>query len=100
MASPNQPQVNLDLQPGTAAYRAFHGDREVVDAPEQTPEVYDAKGGPSVDGSEDNAGLSVPETVSISSQTVRLQSDGTVAIDVILSIDDVHGATNYEVRFV
>lgn len=100
MASSNQPPTVLDLQPGSAAYRAFHGDRDAVEAPEQEPPVYDQRGGPSVDGSEDNASLSVPESVSITSQTVVLQPDGTIGVDVILSIEDVLGATNYEVRFV
>ena len=49
-------------------------------------------------GVDSTAILAAPQTVSIASQTVKFTSDGTTVVDVVLSVEDVMGATSYEVR--
>lgn len=42
--------------------------------------------------------LQTPQTVSVVSQTVRFTADGASVVDVVIAVEDVLGATNYEVR--
>lgn len=42
--------------------------------------------------------LQTPQTISIVSQTVRFTPDGQSVVDVVIAVEDVLGATNYEVR--
>jgi hypothetical protein len=50
-------------------------------------------------GTTDTPGtLQTPQTITVVSQTVRITSDGTTVVDVVLGVQDVAGATNYEVR--
>lgn len=42
--------------------------------------------------------LQTPQTISVVSQTVRITADGTTVVDVVLAVEDIAGATNYEVR--
>jgi hypothetical protein len=46
----------------------------------------------------DATGLQTPQTVTIVSQTARITADGTTVVDVVISVENVMGATNYEVR--
>jgi|SRR6478735_4886995 len=50
------------------------------------------------------AGVSIqieaPESISIESQQTRALSDGQIVVDVVLNVQEVLGATNYEIRFV
>jgi hypothetical protein len=48
-----------------------------------------------------NPGSSIPSTpqlIAIKSQSVNIKPDGTTVIDVILDIEDVRNAVEYEVR--
>lgn len=49
---------------------------------------------------EDGVGfeLDVPGTFEVVSQTVRTGPDGSQVVDVVIEIEDVNGAVNYEVR--
>lgn len=42
--------------------------------------------------------LAVPSTFDIVSQTVRTGPDGSQVVDIVIDIEDVDGAINYEVR--
>lgn len=42
--------------------------------------------------------LHAPQYLSIVSQTVRISSDGTSFVDVVLEAEDVLGADSYEIR--
>lgn len=44
--------------------------------------------------------LDTPTDISIKSQTLRFAPDGTLVVDVVVSIGEVKGATNYELRHV
>lgn len=46
----------------------------------------------------DASGLSTPTTFSIVSQTVRRAPGGAIRIDVVIEVEDIDGATNYEVQ--
>lgn len=48
----------------------------------------------------DSTFLGVPDNFSILSQTVRRSSGGQLVIDVVIEIDDVPGATDYDVQVV
>ena len=43
-------------------------------------------------------GLDAPRYLTIISQTARITSDGKTLIDVVLEVEDVPGATHYEIR--
>lgn len=42
--------------------------------------------------------LQAPSTMSIVSQTVKVAPDGRFVVDVVIDVEDVPGAANYEVR--
>ena len=42
--------------------------------------------------------LQAPNTMSIVSQTVKVAPDGRFVVDVVIEVEDVPGAANYEVR--
>lgn len=42
--------------------------------------------------------LDTPTEISIKSQTFRFAPDGSLVVDVVVSIGEVKGATNYELR--
>jgi len=42
--------------------------------------------------------LQTPLITSIKSQTVNYQGDGTAAIDVVITVSDIVGATEYDIR--
>lgn len=44
--------------------------------------------------------LDTPTDISIKSQTLRFAPDGSLVVDVVVSIGEVKGATNYELRHV
>lgn len=44
------------------------------------------------------ASLETPDVFSIISQTVRIGSDGRQVIDVVFEVEDVSGASGYEIR--
>ena len=44
-------------------------------------------------------GLRPPDTVTVFSQTVRIAPDGRQVIDVLLDVETVEGAADYEVRY-
>lgn len=45
-------------------------------------------------------GLTFPWPISVSSTTSRIAQDGSTVFDIVVSFDDVPGATDYEVRYV
>lgn len=48
----------------------------------------------------DSTDLGTPDEFSIVSQTVRHGSGGALVVDVVIGIDDIPGATDYEVQVV
>lgn len=44
--------------------------------------------------------LDTPTEISIKSQTLRFAPDGSLVVDVVVSVSEVKGATNYELRHV
>lgn len=42
--------------------------------------------------------LDTPTDISIKSQTLRFAPDGSIVVDVVVSVGEVKGATNYELR--
>lgn len=69
------------------------------------PEINDFEGGdvdsgfgPEDDDGDDEGVLAVPDGFSIAEQSVRTGPDGTQVVDVIIEVDDIDGAVNYEVR--
>lgn len=48
----------------------------------------------------DASALGVPDSFSIVSETIRRASGGVVVVDVVVGIDDVPGATDYDVQIV
>lgn len=51
-----------------------------------------------VSGEEESEELASPEVLGIISQTVRTGPGGQQVVDVVFEIDDVDGATNYEIQ--
>lgn len=45
-------------------------------------------------------GVSFPFPITVSTPTSRIAPDGSTVFDVVISFDDVIGATDYEVRYV
>ncbi len=45
-------------------------------------------------------GLTFPWPINVSSTTSRIAQDGSTVFDIVVSFDDVPGATDYEVRYV
>ena len=45
-------------------------------------------------------GVSFPFPITISSPVSRIAPDGSTVFDIVISFDDVIGATDYEVRYV
>lgn len=41
---------------------------------------------------------STPQLISIKSQTINIKPDGTAAVDIIIDVEDVRNAVEYEVR--
>lgn len=70
-------------------------DPVIVSDDGQNPGVDGDPGSGSVDG---NNRLQTPQFVTVISQTVRTTADGTTVIDVVLGVEDIPGATNYEIR--
>ena len=48
--------------------------------------------------SPDFGGMGVPRNITLESQSVRVQPDGSTVIDVVLSYDEAAGASKHEVR--
>lgn len=44
--------------------------------------------------------ISAPENLTVISQTIRVLPDGTSVVDVVLDVEEVLGASRYEVRFI
>lgn len=68
---------------------------EVVTNIEDTEYVYDDPDGISL---EPENLLRPPATVSVISQTVRITSAGTQTVDIVIEVEDVPGASEYERR--
>lgn len=53
---------------------------------------------PGDEGSDDEEGLEPPENIVVVSQKLRRTKSGNVVIDVVFEIDEVEGATAYELQ--
>ena len=42
--------------------------------------------------------LQTPQWLSVISQEVRVSSDGTVNVDIVVEVEDITGCSNYEIR--
>lgn len=51
-----------------------------------------------LDQDEQGTAMDVPSDFTIISQTTRTAPDGTQVVDIVLDVDEVYGAINYEVR--
>jgi len=49
------------------------------------------------DSGDTSSGLRPPDYVTVISQVMRLTSDGRYVVDIILDVEDIPGATTYEV---
>lgn len=47
---------------------------------------------------DENETLQTPQWLIVSSQTVRIGADGRTVVDVVLEVEDVPGAEDYELR--
>lgn len=47
---------------------------------------------------EDDVALETPETFNIIAQTLRRAPGGQQVVDIVVDVDDVAGATNYEIQ--
>ena len=59
---------------------------------------YDDEATFSDDVTDDPDALDTPSGLTVLSQTVRMSTDGRAVVDVTFNVDDIIGATNYEIR--
>lgn len=72
---------------------------EIQDSGDEEIVIYEIENDGGPDFSSDNPlSLSAPESILVKSQTVRFAPDGKQVVDVVLTVADVDGAQNYEVR--
>lgn len=93
---------NFYIPPGTEGFVRQNGDTVVDDSsdPEDGPiEVYDATDTVGESTAPVPVTLMTPTGIAIvGAQFVRTGIDGTQVVDVLIQIDDVPGATGYDVR--
>jgi hypothetical protein len=85
---------NLEIPLGLKNARVL----EKPELPEEVDGFTDFDDDTDDDDDLDEDGLGVPDGFTIVDQQVRTASDGSQVVDVIIEIDDIDGALNYEVR--
>ena len=76
---------------------------DVIDADDvltdgSTPDVPDTPNVPTDDDGEGAEVLPTPQWMNIIDQQVRIAPDGKAVVDVVIELEDVTGATEYDVR--
>lgn len=77
-----------------AVYYAFPEENPDID--EQTDTMYDEDSELDEDAAEDE--LEVPGHFEVVSQTTRTAPDGSQVVDVVIDVEEVDGASKYEIR--
>lgn len=64
----------------------------------EPPYAPDDETGQTDDGDDGGGELGVPSSFIIVSQTLRRLATGNIVVDVVIEVEDIDGAENYEVR--
>lgn len=92
------PNFQLPKELQFAVYSEETGNVLVGDTAEGDTDIDVGVDSDDIDEDESSDELDVPAILGIVSQTVRAGADGRTVVDVVLSVEDVFGATKYDVR--